>query len=347
MTIWQFDTEFSLEEFLWVSLEPLFGLKPLARQYSTEGQICDILATSSDRQLVVLELKNVEDRYVVPQLTRYYASLRKEQPFADQIDYSLPIRLIAIAPIFHVHNYVDREYSRLNFEFWTFKVDGLEVPQIFHLKGLDAEVSCSTKIPTIFHSSLQKVVEDAEVSTTSIRVIGRPPKSLRGLLEKLDVEKQEYLLAIRRRILEFDERMAEVGLSIRTQYGFKKGNKGIPNNRVCAEILKSRIWPHPVLHLMLPYPKGGLKRFKKLSEQSWAKGLGIAEVPLFQEDWEKRDFVGFFLGRGRQSPSHGYAFKTELYSQICSQLLGTSIKLATTEDLIDLALQEWQANLNV
>jgi hypothetical protein len=346
MTIWQFDTEFSLEEFLWVSLEPLLSLKPLARQHSTEGQICDILATTSDRQLVVLELKNVEDRYVVPQLTRYYASLRKEQPFADQVDYSLPIRLIVIAPTFHAHNYVDREHSRLDFEFWTFEVDGLEAPETFRLKGLDSENICSTSIPTLFHSSLQQV-GDSEVSMVPVRVIGRPPKSLRGLLEKLDVEKQEYLLAIRRKVLESDERMTEVGLSVRTQYGFKKGNKGIPNNRVCAEILKSQIWPHPVLHLMLPYPKGGLQRFKKLSEQSWPKGLGMAEVPLFQEDWEKRDFVGFFLGRSRQSPSHGYAFKTELYSQICSQLLGTSIKLATTEDLIDLALQEWQANLNV
>jgi RecB family endonuclease NucS len=346
MITWQFDTEFSLEEFIWVSLEPLLSLQPLARQYSTEGQICDILAITPERQLVVLELKNVEDRYVVPQLTRYYASLRKEQPFADQVDYSLPIRLIAIAPTYHAHNYVDREHSRLDFEFWTFEVDGLKAPETFRLKSLDSENICFINIPMIFHSSLQQM-GDAEVFTDPVRVIGRPPRSLRGLLEKLDVEKQEYLLALRRKILEFDERMAEVGLSVRTQYGLKKANKGIPNNRVCAEILKSQVWPHPVLHLMLPYPKGGLQRFKKLSEQSWAKGLGLAQVPLFQEDWEKRGMVGFFLGKSRQSPSHGYVFKAELYSQIYSQLVGTSIELATTEDLINLALQEWQANLSV
>lgn len=82
MTLWNFSSEFDLEEFIWASLGSLLDLKPLARQHSTGGQICDILALAVDGQLVILELKNVEDRYVVPQLTRYYASLRKEQPFA-------------------------------------------------------------------------------------------------------------------------------------------------------------------------------------------------------------------------------------------------------------------------
>lgn len=118
MADWAFKTEFELEEFVWASLEPLLNLKPLARQYIIDGQICDILATTPERQLVVLELKNVEDRYVVQQLTRYYASLRQGQPFADQADYCLPIRLVAIAPTLHAHNHIDREYSRLDFEFY-------------------------------------------------------------------------------------------------------------------------------------------------------------------------------------------------------------------------------------
>lgn len=124
MTDWIFKTEFDLEEFIWANLEPLFNLKPLARQYIIKGQICDILATTPEHQLVVLELKNVEDRYVVQQLTRYYASLRQAQPFADQVDYSLPIRLVAIAPTFHAHNHIDREHSRLDFEFCRFAISG-------------------------------------------------------------------------------------------------------------------------------------------------------------------------------------------------------------------------------
>lgn len=102
MTDWVFRSEFDLEAFLWSALEPLLTLKPLDRQYGVNGQICDILAISSSGQLVVLELKNVEDRYVVPQLTRYYTLLYQTQPWSDQVDYSQPIRLVAIAPI-HCH----------------------------------------------------------------------------------------------------------------------------------------------------------------------------------------------------------------------------------------------------
>ncbi len=59
-----FKSEFDLEELVWKHLEPLLQLHPLARQYATEGQVCDVLAIDVDRQLVVIELKNVEDRYV-------------------------------------------------------------------------------------------------------------------------------------------------------------------------------------------------------------------------------------------------------------------------------------------
>ena len=31
---WEFDSEAALEDFLWDNLEPLFGLKPLKRQYN-------------------------------------------------------------------------------------------------------------------------------------------------------------------------------------------------------------------------------------------------------------------------------------------------------------------------
>lgn len=81
-------------------------------------------------QLVILELKNVEDCYVVPQLTRYCASLSQEQPFADRVDYGLSIRLLAVAPKFYAHNVLDWEHSRLKFEFWRFEVDGLVTPTL-------------------------------------------------------------------------------------------------------------------------------------------------------------------------------------------------------------------------
>ncbi|MBC6435548.1 DUF91 domain-containing protein [Nostoc sp. HG1] len=64
------------------------------------GQICDILALRENKQLVVLELKNAEDRYIVQQLTRYYDALKEVKPLEDEIDYQQPISLIAIKPNF-------------------------------------------------------------------------------------------------------------------------------------------------------------------------------------------------------------------------------------------------------
>ncbi|MEC4986752.1 MAG: endonuclease NucS, partial [Oscillatoria sp. PMC 1076.18] len=69
---WQFDSEAVLEDFVWDNLETLLGLTPLERQYSVNGQYCDLIALGENQQLVVIELKNTEDRYIVQQLTRYY-----------------------------------------------------------------------------------------------------------------------------------------------------------------------------------------------------------------------------------------------------------------------------------
>lgn len=101
---WEFASEFALEDFVWANLEALMGLIPLKRQYVALGEICDILAVNQERQLHILELKNSEDRYVVQQLTRYFDNLISTTALAEQIDYSKPVKLIAIAPSFHRHN---------------------------------------------------------------------------------------------------------------------------------------------------------------------------------------------------------------------------------------------------
>jgi RecB family endonuclease NucS len=156
-----FKTEFDLEEFVWANLEPLFNLKPLARQYGIQGQFCDILATTPEQQLVVLELKNVEDRYVVQQLTRYYASLRQAQPFAGQIDYSLPIRLIAIAPTFHAHNYIDREYNRLDLEFYRFSLAGDGDRFRFQLVHADSAAETAVEVGPSFYPYLRSLEDES------------------------------------------------------------------------------------------------------------------------------------------------------------------------------------------
>lgn len=116
-TGWEFTNEAALEDFVWDNLKSLLNLTPLKRQYFVRSEVCDILAVDDNRQLVVLELKNTEDRYIVQQLTRYYDALLEVKPFDAEIDYSKPIRLVAVAPIFHRHNEIDRKYHKLIFGF--------------------------------------------------------------------------------------------------------------------------------------------------------------------------------------------------------------------------------------
>jgi RecB family endonuclease NucS len=68
---WVFGSEALLEDFVWSNLQPLFGLTPLKRQYYCNNEVSDILAIDDRGGLVILELKNVEDRYLIQQLTRY------------------------------------------------------------------------------------------------------------------------------------------------------------------------------------------------------------------------------------------------------------------------------------
>lgn len=87
---WSFESERALENIVADHLQPLLSLNLLHRQYLCQGEICDLVATNADRQLVVVELKNNEDRYIyiVQQLTRYYESLTLERPWSDQIDHA-------------------------------------------------------------------------------------------------------------------------------------------------------------------------------------------------------------------------------------------------------------------
>ena len=141
---WEFDSEAALEDFLWDNLENLFGLTPLKRQYNANEQFCDILGTSKQKQLALLELKNSEDRYVVQQLTRYYDILVEEKPFAEKVDYEQPIRLAAIAPSFHKDNFTDLKYHLLasQFEFWQFSIVEESEKFYFDLKNLRTEATC-------------------------------------------------------------------------------------------------------------------------------------------------------------------------------------------------------------
>lgn len=332
---WIFDSEFALESLLEIQLEALLGLQILARQYATGGQICDLLALGAEGQLTILELKNGEDRYLVQQLTRYYKYLLDEQPFSGRVDYSKPIRLVAIAPQFHEHNFIDRQFNHLTIQFLQFSIH--EKPHqadlYLGLRNIDSQETWEMAIPPRFRDSIHQQEDE---TAQPIRQIPRLPKSLKTLIDKLSDEKREYILSLRRRFLEFDDRLQEVGRTARTQYGLGKTDKEIYKTKICGEFYREPVFKSIQLRLMLPYPK------KQARGQRPAKGYAFAGVPM-PEVWESHEMkVHFYLDKKSSMPSFGYSYDLVYYSKLCSHLVGTTYSLQTTEDLIDLALQLWR-----
>ena len=116
-----FKSEAELEKFMFEHLDLLLGLHPIAKQYRIDGEICDIIGQNRDENyLGIIELKNTEDRYIVQQLTRYYHGLIQQKPNFLEVNYQNRIKLIAIVPSFHKHNFIDRLYTKLELEFWNF-----------------------------------------------------------------------------------------------------------------------------------------------------------------------------------------------------------------------------------
>lgn len=233
---WQFEGEEALEDFVWANLLQLFGLTPLKRQYIIDEQRCDILALAENNQLVAIELKNVEDRYVVQQLTRYYHALQEQKPFREQVDYEQPIRLIAVTPSFHRDNFTDRKYSHLNIEFLQFGilVDG----ERFYLQLKDVDNN----------KNLQLDLPYKKVNYTCLKEdIPYPPKLLLDWLGGYPIEEQEKILQIREKILLFDKRIQKTSDSKSIKYGRGKTNP-------CAELCFQRKSKHLILFLWLPIP---------------------------------------------------------------------------------------------
>ncbi len=215
---WEFASEEALEDFVEVHLQSLLGLTVIKRQFTVNEQRCDIIAVDENKRLVVLELKNGEDRYVVQQLTRYYDALLEHKPFADRVDYDRPVRLIAIAPKFHRDNFTDRKYHGLFFQFLQFAIvpDGEKL--YLHLKDVDAEHT----------SQLEITYQERE----SIENIPSPPKALLKLLSNCELSQQQEILKTRHKLLCFDKRMEEVVSAGSIKYGNGKSK----NSKLCAEL---------------------------------------------------------------------------------------------------------------
>lgn len=214
---WKFATEADLEDFVWANLKELFGLIPLKRQYYVNGQICDILALRENKQLVVLELKNAEDRYIVQQLTRYYDALKEVKPLEDEIDYQQPISLIAIKPNFHRDNFIDKKYHHLSIDFFEFAVLADEFNYYLQIKNLDDGKVSKIEIP---HQERE-----------SNEDIPPPSRGLMNRLAKCSSEQQEEILKIRQKVFSFDKRMEEIASGV----SFKYGNGNSKTSKFCVE----------------------------------------------------------------------------------------------------------------
>lgn len=298
--------------------------------------MCDILATDLNKQLVVIELKNTIDRYIVQQLTRYYDSLQTHQPFSGQVNYSLPIRLVAIAPQFHKHSFIDRRHSLLTYQFASFRIIQTSIENLhFELVDTDTAQTWSIAIPSKFHQAIASIFAERTEATT--HNIPSPPRSLKKILVGTSPQTEARILAVREQILNFDPRMREVGLTTRTQYGFAKGDKDIYQGKLCAEILPSRFsnFPLPRLLLNLPYPQK--KRAGSYYEETYKKGMAWAEI-AGEEQWDHQK-ICFYLGKSQTRYSFYYTL--EDYMKVYDQLTGRTIKLDSLNSLINLALQEW------
>ncbi len=202
--VWGFLEEKLLEDFVWNHLEANLELIPLKRQFGIAGEYCDILAKTTDNQLVVIELKNCEDRYIVHQLTRYYHGLKTEQPFKDEVDCSQPIRLIAIAPDFHKHNFIDRRYNLLKIEFIRFTIlhQSNDFYLHFHLEERK-EVTFKESLPFV-------PSQEGEIAEQVKLEIEPPSKMLINFLDELSPIAKEEILRLREKILRSDRRIREV-----------------------------------------------------------------------------------------------------------------------------------------
>ncbi|OKH11990.1 endonuclease NucS domain-containing protein [[Limnothrix rosea] IAM M-220] len=260
---WSFVSEAQLEDFVWSHLEELFGVTPLARQFSVDNQICDILAVDSDKRLTIIELKNSEDRYLVNQLTRYYDALVTNKPLSENIDYRKSIQLIGITPTVHRDNWSDKKYNRLNIQFWEFGVKQLAKSQFqFSLKNLEAEEQ-------------KNILFRFEPVQTEIE-IPEPPRKLLNMLTDIAEGKREKILEIRKKILSFHERMKEYSSGSAVLYGSAK-------NKTCAELRFDSKRNDIALFLWIPFGNPSRKTVNRV--RIWTDFETVTDLGHVPKGW--------------------------------------------------------------
>ena len=234
---WQFSTESDLEEVIWHNLPALLNLRPLRRQFSISGKLCDILAIDASNQLVIIELKNTEDRYVVQQLVRYHDAISSAEVLPFEVATSEP-RLIAIAPSFHADTLTDCRYCTLKIALITFTLQLSKNGQL----SLVLSDAAGSKL-----SALR--LPQALPATQPDISIPEPPRKLLNWLSHSSEAEHAWVMQMRAQILSFDPRMKEVVTASSIFYGRGK-------TKACCELRKERLGDKAIAYfLWLPHPE--------------------------------------------------------------------------------------------
>jgi RecB family endonuclease NucS len=330
---WEFTSESALEDFVWAKLHLLFGLTPLARQHSSKGEYCDILAVNKTKQLTIIELKNIEDRYIVQQLTRYYDNLLETKPFADKIDYNQPVKLIAIAPSFHRYNHIDRKYNKLKIEFLTVAV--IPKNQDFYLQLIDIDTSSITKVKIPY--------QILDVNTTSTSVLP-PPQLLLDWLGTCSSAEQQAILKMREKILAFDTRIKE-------EREGKNTIKYSGKSKIFAELCFQRKINKPVIFLWLPTPSSlfGISQEIIGRLRLWIDNSKVTHVGHIPEGFGKMRLESEWNAMSReQRPRnlmHSLSYKS--FSPVDIFVYERAIANPQSLDsLVDLAISKWLSRIS-
>lgn len=187
----EFETERHLEWFFWYTVLPKIGLKPLKSQYTCREGICDILAKGNQNQLVIIELKNVEDSHVIEQITAYFDALIEEKPFSEQIDYTKPIDLYTVCPTYRNRTVTTLKHHKLKFTLLSYAVKSSNQGFIFTLY----EWLTKTEIAKI------DIPIAAEIAPTPN--LPDPPKAFVNLLGSCSECEKIWAIEIRGQIYQF------------------------------------------------------------------------------------------------------------------------------------------------
>ncbi|TAD80175.1 MAG: DUF91 domain-containing protein [Oscillatoriales cyanobacterium] len=226
---WCFVNESELENFVWDNLQIALGLTPIKRQFSLEGQFIDILAMDEEQNLAIVELKNIEDRHIVQQLTRYFDLVVNSNDSPFELPKFKKVRLIGILPSVHLFSKLDCKYHRLEFELLEFSVLVEDENFYWNLEALNK------KIPIVAWTKKEELAVEP------------PSQSLIRLINKNCQEnKIASLLHIRDFLLSSDPRMKEIQERGILMYGNTK-------SRICVELhIKSKRGSGGLLLLKLP-----------------------------------------------------------------------------------------------